>query len=241
MHGQQWNWSASLLADQVKIHPPTEAAPQTGSYTLALPGNADAATQPGGNGYGSIMVNRAGLLTVAGKLADGTASIKRWLWSASGHWPFLHSLQAQGNRFWAGCNFPMMPARWAAIATWINQPGLRAFYRRASPPSFPPLAPVTLLRPSTATGLSLTNPAVILGGGNITLPLDQFGHGGHQSPDLRQRRSQRGFDFEHRGAERLPARCCPRPPGGWWRLRACCYRSKTKPAAFSRARTRAGD
>jgi hypothetical protein len=65
-------WMSPLFGYRAPVYLGTNASPQMGKYTLAIPGSEDAAASPGGDGYGTVTVSKAGWLTLAGKLADGT-------------------------------------------------------------------------------------------------------------------------------------------------------------------------
>jgi hypothetical protein len=84
-------WVADLVANP-SVYSTTNPAPQAGKYTLVIPGSEDAATQPGGNGFGAVTVSDLGAVTFSGMLGDGTAVTSASVVSSDGQWPFYVSL-----------------------------------------------------------------------------------------------------------------------------------------------------
>jgi hypothetical protein len=84
-------WSASVVANPA-IYSRTNPAPQAGRYTMVIPGIANAPTQPGGNGFGAVMVNSLGDVSLSGTLGDGTAFTSSSVVATEGQWPFYVSL-----------------------------------------------------------------------------------------------------------------------------------------------------
>ena len=82
-------WNSTLMADLAPVYTTKRQAPQTGSYTMVLPGDANAAASPGGDSYGTVTVNNLGSLTAALNLADGVnVSLGQSVpLSGSGMWP----------------------------------------------------------------------------------------------------------------------------------------------------------
>jgi len=64
-------WTAQLAANRAHFSK-TTPAPQSGSYTLVIPGSDDSTSQPGGNGAGTLKVDTSGNITFTGTLGDGT-------------------------------------------------------------------------------------------------------------------------------------------------------------------------
>jgi hypothetical protein len=84
-------WTADLVAD-ADTYSKTNPAPQAGKYTLLIPGSENASTQPGGNGFGALIVSESGAVTFSGILGDGTAVSSTSIVSSEGQWPFYVSL-----------------------------------------------------------------------------------------------------------------------------------------------------
>ncbi|MGD0812366.1 MAG: LamG-like jellyroll fold domain-containing protein [Verrucomicrobiota bacterium] len=84
-------WSADLVADAA-VYSRKNPAPQAGKYTLLIPGSENASTQPGGNGYGAVIVSESGNVTFSGTLGDGTPVSSTSIISSEGQWPLYVSL-----------------------------------------------------------------------------------------------------------------------------------------------------
>jgi len=85
-------WTAALVANRAiysKANPPPEAGKK---YTLVLPGSPQTLTEPGGDSFGTVLVDSAGTLTFSGKLGDGTAVSQKTFLSRQSVWPLYVSL-----------------------------------------------------------------------------------------------------------------------------------------------------
>jgi uncharacterized repeat protein (TIGR03803 family) len=85
-------WTAELLGDRAVFDGRTSLAPQAGQYTMVIAGNDNPDVSPGGDGYGTISVDKAGNIRLAGFLADGTRLSQAVPLSKNGQWPFFASL-----------------------------------------------------------------------------------------------------------------------------------------------------
>jgi hypothetical protein len=94
-------WSAALLARRSAQVSPPSVSPNAGNYTVLIPGDADASSGPGGDGYGAVTVSTGGLLTFAGVLGDGSKAPQRIVLSHDGFWP-LHVPSYGGKGFVLG-------------------------------------------------------------------------------------------------------------------------------------------
>jgi hypothetical protein len=81
------HWSAVLLADR-QVAAPSKA----GSYVLVIPGDAQDAATPGGDGFGTATVDSAGNVKWSGSLADGTRISQSSALSKQGIWPIYAPL-----------------------------------------------------------------------------------------------------------------------------------------------------
>ena len=86
------SWTAQLLADRAVWNRTTNPAPQSGTYTLVIPGTPGSTQTPAGNGFGTVKVNATGRVQFTGVLADGTRATQVAMVSKSGDWPFCSSL-----------------------------------------------------------------------------------------------------------------------------------------------------
>ncbi len=65
-------WTADLIADRAIFDGRTSVSPDVGRYTLLVPGDFTLHTEPGGDSYGTVTVDKRGGLRFAGSMADGT-------------------------------------------------------------------------------------------------------------------------------------------------------------------------
>ena len=90
-------WTASLSGDRAVYDGRLSIAPQTGKYTMILPGSTNAITEPEGDGYGTITVNSAGKILFGASLADGTKITQSAAISKYGQWPlYVSAYSGQG-------------------------------------------------------------------------------------------------------------------------------------------------
>jgi hypothetical protein len=85
-------WTASLASDRAAFDGKSLVAPQTGRYTVIIPGTNNSPAFPTADGYGTITVSTAGRISLAGTLADGTKITQSTSLSTNGDWPFFVSL-----------------------------------------------------------------------------------------------------------------------------------------------------
>jgi hypothetical protein len=116
-------WTADLMA-YPEVFSRAEPAPQAGQYTLIIPGGNDSAALPGGDGFGRVTVSRAGQVTWAGRLADGTPLVRRTMVSESGQWPFYDSLYGGQGLVWGWLAFSnQLTQDIRGAVTWIKASG----------------------------------------------------------------------------------------------------------------------
>lgn len=98
-------WSNSLTADRVVFNSKLNPAPQAGKYTVIFPTDANSASGPAGDGYGTVTVNTAGAITFSGVLADGTKAAQKTFLSADGNWPLYVPLYKTNGSLVSWVNF----------------------------------------------------------------------------------------------------------------------------------------
>jgi len=173
-------WAAQLLGDLEPVWTAKNPSPYEGRYTMVLT-NGGTNSVPGGDSYGSLTVSKQGVLSVAGKLADGNAFSQSVPVSTNGLWPF-YTYVAGGKDFLLGwVSFQYSDSGWTAFqnseATGITMSD-PIFWSKASaskdryyPAGFTNtfnLAGAPYVMPGkNSSGLSLTDPAVILSGGGL--------------------------------------------------------------------------
>jgi len=91
------SWTAQLLANRSVFNATTNPCPQAGNYTLLIPGTPGATQIPAGDGYGTVTVTKAGLVTLKATLADGTTASESTVLSKSGQWALYAPLYNFGR------------------------------------------------------------------------------------------------------------------------------------------------
>lgn len=115
-------WTASLLTDRAVFHKSDNKAMQTGRYTLIVPGNdEDAANQPGGDSFGTVIVDAGGNVKFSGTLADGTKVSQKAPLSKNGWWPLFIPLYGGGGSVLSWVVFvESSEASFTGVFTWIK-------------------------------------------------------------------------------------------------------------------------
>jgi hypothetical protein len=85
-------WTADLCGDRCVFNPVTNPPPQLGEYTLVLPRDSECAGSPGGDGCGTLFVDKAGGVHLGESLADGARFALVAPLSKHGEWPLYASL-----------------------------------------------------------------------------------------------------------------------------------------------------
>ncbi|NOS70885.1 MAG: hypothetical protein HOP33_13260 [Verrucomicrobia bacterium] len=80
-------WTADLTGAKSAFNTKLNPAPQTGSYTLVIPGS-DETGQPFGHSHGTVAVRGNGMVAFSGTLADGTRVSQSAYVTQDGAWPF---------------------------------------------------------------------------------------------------------------------------------------------------------
>ena len=79
--------SCDLVADRATFDGKSMVPSQQGLYTMTIPGSDDSSSAPGGDGYGTVSVSKAGVIHFAGALADGTKVSQGAYLAPDGRWP----------------------------------------------------------------------------------------------------------------------------------------------------------
>jgi hypothetical protein len=168
-------WVADLRANRAAFNATTNPASQyKGKYTLIIPGNLDPTASPGGDGYGAVIVDAGGKVTLSGPLADGNALSQSVGLSREGEWAFYQSLYGGKGSGWSwltlDTNQTASPGN--GVFSWIKpaQPGAvfypTGFTQEVNVASSGYTAPVN----STTPVINLTNGVVTFDGGNLSAP-----------------------------------------------------------------------
>ena len=94
-------WIADMFVDRAVFDGKYSVSPDTGKYTLLIPGDFTRTSEPGGDSYGTVTVDKAGRLRFAGSLADGTKITQSSRVSKNGQWPLYASLYQGGGALYA--------------------------------------------------------------------------------------------------------------------------------------------
>jgi hypothetical protein len=160
---------AELTGDRAVFDKNANPAPQAGKYTWIIPGDYNAAINPGGDSFGTISVDAGGKAKVAVSLADGTKMSQLVPVSKNGQLPFFGSLYGGAGSILSWINFSNAPAEdlsgdvsWIkpAIATAKYYPGGFTLGMTASGSRYTNSAPGTNI-------LNMTDGTLTLSGGNL--------------------------------------------------------------------------
>lgn len=115
-------WTAALLSDRALFHKTDNRAMQAGRYTLIVPGDdGDAASQPGGDSFGTVTVDAGGNVKFSGTLADGTKVSQTAPLSKNGWWPLFVPLYSGGGSILSWVFFvESSEANFTGVFTWIK-------------------------------------------------------------------------------------------------------------------------
>lgn len=181
-----------VATNGVKItpRPKTQAADWAGKYTLAFTPSGTVTTGPSGSSYAGGVVDAAGTLKIAGKLADGTTLTATLLPDANrGYRTYLNVLKRPGSYFAGKISlvarsgepgFHVVTATAPAADFFWNKPALGATKDKAYPGGFGPLKLLLTMEPWVlpAKGQTLAN---LLGitttGGSFQFDFDISGAG----------------------------------------------------------------
>ncbi len=169
------NFVAGLLGNRADFDGRLQKAPEAGLYTLAIVGAPNSNAAPGGDGYAAVNVSSAGILSMAGSLADGTKVAGAAVLSGNGDWPLYVPLYGGQGSILSWVLFQNTAADDASGGVaWIRPPIPRArFY------------PAGFAQATTATGfqyhppasghsvLTVTNALVTLSGGGLAANIEE--------------------------------------------------------------------
>jgi hypothetical protein len=155
-------WDAELAANQAPVWTANERSPLTGRYTMVLPADSY------GDSYGTGAVKN-GVLTLAGKLTDGSTFSASAPVALNGQWPFYTYVASSKDSVlgWvtvgdnlAGTNI-----------TWSKPSGKGPVYAAGFTNGFQMVASPWVPPAKNTAALSLANPVVTLSGGGLAEPL----------------------------------------------------------------------
>ena len=123
------DWISSLGAKRSTFNARLNPAPQTGLYTLVVPGQTSDPASPMGSSYGMIRVDGNGVVRFIGAMSDGTRVSQSAMLSRDGQWPFYVPLYAGGGQVMSWITFTNLPASdLNGTLSWIKLANPRARY-----------------------------------------------------------------------------------------------------------------
>jgi hypothetical protein len=117
------NWTADAVADRAVWNQFTSAGLYANNYTMVLSGSTNAATAPGGNGYGFIKLNLAGVITFTGVAGDGVTLNQTVPLSKDGYWPFYVPLYSAPVKVTNGAVITTISQYQGSALGWLNFDG----------------------------------------------------------------------------------------------------------------------
>lgn len=163
-------WEAPLIADR-NVYSKVNPCALAGTYTLVLPGQADPADGPEGDGYGSVKVDGAGMASLVGVLADGSKFTCKSPVSVLGQWP-VYSFAA-GSTVISWLTFADRPTDdITGLMSWVKPSQARSkFYRNGLTNEMLAVGSV-FVRPADRDGtlLELSETTISFSGGNLASP-----------------------------------------------------------------------
>ena len=157
-------WLVPLSGDRNTFNTLAKPAPQSGKYTLVVPGVPGSTNNPAGTSYGTLTVKTDGSAAFAGALADGTKISQAAAVSKDGFWPLYVPLYATNGLLLGWQNFTnTLTDDVSGPLCWIKLAQPKARYYPAGFALIPPLSGSTYLAPTSGT------PAINLPLGDLML------------------------------------------------------------------------
>jgi hypothetical protein len=165
-------WTAPLVADRALFHKRTNPAPQAGRYTLVVRGDEEGAAEaPGGDSFGTVVVDASGNVKLNLTLADGTKATQKIPLSKNGEWPLYVPLYAGGGSILSRVEFADIVGEsdMAGTLTWIKPAMTTARFYRAGIAEQVPLVGSLYRPPTNRTDrlLSFNSGSVAFTAGNL--------------------------------------------------------------------------
>jgi hypothetical protein len=164
------NWSAALEADRATFSAAKNPFANAGKFTLIFGNTNSGAQSPGGDGYGTVSVSAAGMVSLSGTLSDNT-SVAPGAVSVSkyGRWPLYIPLYGKFGSLVGWIDFANTETSsfTGSNAMWFRTNSDGKLYPGGFTNSLAIVG--TVFTPDNISALmSQTNLQVILSGGNLT-------------------------------------------------------------------------
>jgi hypothetical protein len=165
-------WVAELSGDRAVYDGISRRAPQAGMNTLSLCCLTNSPAIPGGDGYGTVLVDAAGRLTLSGALADGTPISQTVSLSKHGQWPLYVNLYSGKGSLLGWVTFTNREtSSLEGLVSWIKKAMPGRYYPAGFTNEAWLIGSCYAKPPVGVRVLSLTNGYVLLGGGDLSVPL----------------------------------------------------------------------
>jgi hypothetical protein len=166
-------WTAGFKGARAVFDGRTSIAPQMGNYTMLIEGQPASGTQPVGDSFATVKVDKAGRIRLAGMLADGTSFSRSGVVTKGGGWALYAPLYGgQGTVVGpltfvsTGSNDVAGAVTWTKLATSKTKYYPSGFFVQTSASGARYVRP-----PAGATVLSFTSAQVVLSGGDLVQAL----------------------------------------------------------------------
>lgn len=143
-----------------------------GRYTMRLPGSADSAVAPGGEGYGVVKVTSRSRVQMYGRLADGTAYSRGAAVSTNGWWPYYLPLSQGRGALIGWLRFALHDDGDVAGDLFWVKPRLesRKYYPDGFSGNVPAIGSRYTIPSSSSLALNWTSGIFFTDGGNLVAP-----------------------------------------------------------------------
>ena len=124
-------WTADIVAYRPVFSPANPVPEANRNYILRIPGSGNSLAAPGGDGFGTLIVDAVGNLSFSGTLGDGTRVAQTSFVSSSGQWPlYAAAYSGRGSILgWVSFTGPALDGLGGTV-TWFKRfnPGWRRLY-----------------------------------------------------------------------------------------------------------------
>ena len=121
------SWFAPLRAGRSIYDGKTKQAPQAGNYTMIIKGAPGSPSSPGGDGFGTVVVNSKGAISFQGTLAEGSKIEQKTALAKGSEWPLFASVQSGQGILIGWINFADEPSSdfSAPSIHWVKAPNTK--------------------------------------------------------------------------------------------------------------------
>jgi cyclophilin family peptidyl-prolyl cis-trans isomerase len=146
---------------------------QVGNYTFLISGAANAATNPGGQGFGTMKLGPSGKISLAGTLGEGTAFKQKATLLGGNRWRFFSPLYREGGSILGWAQFETNRAgSFSGPLYWFEPMDLTNHYYGSGFTNTVLLRGSRYVPPGAGERvLNWTNGTMVLQGGNLPAPL----------------------------------------------------------------------